>query len=273
MPHSTKNDVLPGRKADLVIFDKDGTLICFGAGWTEWTKNAVDALTRKLQKPVSGELYSLLGYNKEEDRWREGLLCDLNQNIIDGLTDFLIKHGMPKEKASKTVMDHYTANDKTGLGIDKIHPLDNPRSIMEKLKTYGVKIAVCTADNTAGCEIMMDELKLNGLVDFTLCCDKEEMRPKPSPENIHLICERLGVDPKKAVMVGDSLRDVQMGQRAGVMASVGVLSGVGCAEHLKSADYVVPSIKHVLDLVLPQGYEEASINRLNMQVSVAATNH
>ncbi len=37
-----------------------------------------------------------------------------------------------------------------------------------------------------------------------LCGDDSDMKPKPSAENIHLICERLGVNPQQTVMVGDS---------------------------------------------------------------------
>ena len=213
--------------------------------------------SQKLKKPVSEELYTLFGYNKQENTWKEGLLCDVDENIITGLADFLVKHGMPREQAMKTAQDHFIINDHEGPGI--IRPIDEPKKILELLKAYGVKTAICTADNTAGTNYMLDELDIHELFDFTLSLASHKERPaKPDPSNIHLICDRLGVDPKETVMVGDSLRDVEMGQLAGVKASVAVLSGVGCAEHLRKADYIVPSIKHVLDLVLPQGYEKKS---------------
>ena len=207
-----------------------------------------------LQKPVAEELYTLFGYNKDEKRWREGLLCDVDQNIINGLADFMVKHGMPHEQAMKTAQDHFIINDHDGPGV--ILPIDEPKKVLETLRAYGVKTAICTADNTAGCDYMVDTLDLHGLVDFTLCNNHKEMAPKPHPSNIHVICDSLSVDPKDTVMIGDSLRDVEMGQSAGVMASIGVLSGVGCADHLQKADYIVPSIKHMLDLVLPQSYKK-----------------
>lgn len=102
---------------------------------------------------------------------------------------------------------------------------------------------------------MVQHLHLKGLCDYALCGDNEAMQPKPHPGNIAHICQRLGIAAKDTVMVGDAVRDMQMGRAAGVGLSVGVLSGVCDEEHLAGeADVIVSSVKHVLPLVIP-GYQ------------------
>lgn len=49
----------------------------------------------------------------------------------------------------------------------------------------------------------MKILDIDHLVDKTLCGNDEDNIPKPAPDNIQLICQELGVDPRDTVMVGE----------------------------------------------------------------------
>jgi len=87
---------------------------------------------------------------------------------------------------------------------------------------------------------------MEGLFD-TILCAGEVNPPKPHPETIFAICRQLGIDPKEAVMVGDSVADMMTGKRAGVALTVGILEGgVTPREELeKVADLVVNSIREL----------------------------
>ena len=57
------------------------------------------------------------------------------------------------------------------------------------------------------------------------------------------ICEGVRIAPARTAIIGDSLADLAMGRRAGAGRVIGVLSGVGDAEHLgPAADFVLQSV-------------------------------
>jgi phosphoglycolate phosphatase len=63
------------------------------------------------------------------------------------------------------------------------------------------------------------------------------------------VLRKTGCRVDEAVMVGDSVSDMKMGNAAGVKASIGVLTGVDGREELeKFADVVVDSVA-LLDVV------------------------
>ncbi|MFX1251309.1 MAG: HAD family hydrolase [Promethearchaeota archaeon] len=48
---------------------------------------------------------------------------------------------------------------------------------------------------------------------------------KPAPEGILKACNRIGIDPKETIFVGDSVVDIKAGKAAGVNTAIGVLTG------------------------------------------------
>jgi phosphoglycolate phosphatase-like HAD superfamily hydrolase len=59
-------------------------------------------------------------------------------------------------------------------------------------------------------------------------------RGKPDPDIVSTALERVGLDPERAVFVGDAVWDVEAGRRAGV-PTVGVLCGGVAREALEQA--------------------------------------
>ena len=173
-------------------------------------------------------------------------MCDTNGNITQQLVKFLTHHGMIHDEATIFVRENFFRNDSHS---HVIKPIGDPKSILLSLKEHDIKLAICTSDSHAGNEFMLDELDLHDIIDTSLCGNDVQMYPKPDPSNIEFICKSLGVKVSESIMVGDAQRDIDMGRAAGVLASVGVKSGV--CEQFSGADVVLPSIEHVLKLILP----------------------
>ena len=46
---------------DLVVFDKDGTIIEFGSMWSGWAVALVEGLVAATGRPIAAPLYAMLG--------------------------------------------------------------------------------------------------------------------------------------------------------------------------------------------------------------------
>jgi HAD superfamily hydrolase (TIGR01549 family) len=98
----------------------------------------------------------------------------------------------------------------------------------------GFKTALVTSKSAQ--EIALFEKRCPWFLDVhTVVCASDVQHPKPDPESALLACERLGVAPHEAVMIGDSIFDMRCARSAGV-ASVAVGYGSGSKEALLAED-------------------------------------
>lgn len=92
--------------------------------------------------------------------------------------------------------------------------------VLADLRRAGVRIAVVTSKARKRLHIDADRIGLAGAYDVAICVEDVET-PKPDPAPVLLALERLGVEPGRAVMVGDTSVDVEAARAAGV-AAIGV---------------------------------------------------
>ena len=81
-------------------------------------------------------------------------------------------------------------------------------------------------------EKLLDKLALTSHFDIIICGD--DMAKKPSPEPLLFACEKLNVEPNKAVMIGDSKSDI-LAARAAKIDVIALTYGYNQGENL--ADY------------------------------------
>jgi len=79
------------------------------------------------------------------------------------------------------------------------------------LHSIGVRTALLTRNSCSSSAIVCEKFSLT--FDVVVC--REDAPPKPSPEPVRLICEKLGVAPTAVLMVGDYKFDIMAGQAAG----------------------------------------------------------
>ncbi|MEJ2398791.1 MAG: HAD-IA family hydrolase, partial [Gammaproteobacteria bacterium] len=88
--------------------------------------------------------------------------------------------------------------------------------LLMALRERGHYLAIATGKGRVGLDKALDETGLRGYFDYTRCAD--ETRSKPHPQMLEEIMERLGVNNRETLMVGDTEYDLQMAKNAGTAA-------------------------------------------------------
>lgn len=126
---------------------------------------------------------------------------------------------------------------------------DGIRSVLEKLKENGFKIAVCSnkPDNVA-----QDVIRIffgEGYFDCVYGV-KEGRATKPNPECALNIINILGAKKVDCVFIGDTNVDIRTGKNAGI-TTIGVLWGFRDRAELAEAgaDYIIEKPSEILDIL------------------------
>jgi phosphoglycolate phosphatase len=232
----------------LIIFDKDGTLIDFTATWVPLIRKRVAFLLKKFGK--NGDLEAFLlkswGIDPVSGKVDPRGPCPVSprsDEIIIG-TMALYQHGLAWDESKSWVGQAFDEADADGDWREKVVPVKGIQTFLSQLKKNKFYTALATSDERRDTEAILNHLGMGRLFDIILCAG-EVNPPKPHPETIFAICQKLSVSPRETVMVGDSVADMMMGKRAGVALTIGILEGgvIPREELEKVADVVVDSIQ------------------------------
>lgn len=216
-------------RSRLVVFDWDGTLVDSIGSIVDCTYAMMDELG--LERLSEEKVLSLIGRGLEE--------C----------VDALSPSGDPEIRAS-------IVNTYRQLWFTEYHHrsdlIEGARSVVSELGQQGVWLAVATAKSRAGLESDLDRTGLSET--FHASRTPDETSPKPHPAMLLEILDELGVRAEEALMVGDSIHDLNMAHSAGVRV-VAVASGAQSEESLLAAEPAtcLPSVAGLLEWIRENG--------------------
>lgn len=232
---------------DLVIFDKDGTLIDFATMWAGWATGLADRLEPALAANVPdarARLYAAIGFDAARGQAIAGgpLAAMTMADLRRFTTDVLLAAGCPRPDAEAALAAAWRTPDPVALA----RPLADLPGLFGRLCRRGLRVAVATSDDREPTERTLAALGVDGLVDALACAD-DGLPTKPDAAMILHLCGALAIDPRRSAMVGDAPADLAMGLAAGSGLRVGVLSGVGSRGDLEPlADAIIPSVGDLL---------------------------
>jgi phosphoglycolate phosphatase len=234
-------DLLDG--VDLLIFDKDGTLIEFHLMWGPWVEELAIRLEAATDLPLRAGLYPLLGVDRATGRVEaHGLMAATPmrrlREVVEG---YVSDAGAGPATAAEAVASAWHAPDPVALA----QPVTNLRELLPALRRRVPTFAVATSDDRDPTERTLAALGIAGELAALACAD-DGMRPKPAPDPVLHLCAELGTAPARTAVVGDSPADMRMARAAGAGRVIGVLTGVGDRAILEPlADVVLGSIEEL----------------------------
>ena len=212
-----------------IFFDLDGTLTDPALGIT------------------NSFIHALKFYGMEIPSYEE--LCKLIGPPLP--YSFETTFGFDHDKAMEAVGKYREYFSTKGLFENKVY--DGIPELLQALKEKGKHLVVATSKPEEYSIRIIEHYRLSQYFDFVCGSLMDESRSKKA-EVIAYALERcgLGEDQKnKVLMVGDRFHDIE-GAKANGLKSCGVLFGYGSRQELEEAgaDYIVKSVKDLLDLII-----------------------
>ena len=238
--------------ADLVVFDKDGTLTDFESMWGRLTVAWVERLAPlgaglaadAGDEGLCLELFRSLGYDPQRRRTlpHSPLVSARGEQLQTVAAAVLYRHGVPWPEAQQRAQAAFERTLADLPPTSLVRATGDVAGLLKRLRGSGVRVAVVTTDQREGTEEILRIMGIAHLVDHLVCGD-DGFDWKPAPDMLLAACERLGVEPARTAVVGDTVADLTMGRQAGAGFSAAVLTGMGDRRLLAThADVVLHSI-------------------------------
>ncbi len=222
-------------KIKLVIFDIGGTII-------EDNGEVLNAFSGALEKnglPASAaELMEMKGASK--------------RHVI---TRFVERQHGKDNPGNKARVDAAYRDFKTMLensfSNGGVKPIHGTEATFAWLKTHGILSATTTGFYRAVTARILNSAKWENTFAANICSD-DVKDGRPAPFMIFHAMEAAGIsDVREVLNVGDTRLDLQAGKRAGVLGSIGVLTGVQKKDQLlsESPAHLLASVADVPSLI------------------------
>lgn len=207
----------------------------------------------------------------------DAVLFDLDGTLIDTAPDFAAVLNRMLESRGRTPLPYATVRQAVSQGARAVvalgfgehsfdtpefealrqeflreyseHLADNTRlfpgldELLQELEAAGTPWGIVTNKPSVYTNPLLKLLNLDQRCRVAICPDMVT-RTKPDPEPMFKACTELGVDPARAVYVGDHLRDIQAGRNAGMPTIAAAWGYVLFGEdaHDWQADYTIDTV-------------------------------
>jgi phosphoglycolate phosphatase len=128
---------------------------------------------------------------------------------------------------------------------DHTSPYPGAKQVLDELSGYQ-KAIVSNKLESLSLQVL-DALDLRKYFDYVVGGDTVPQQ-KPSPEPVLSVLSRFDTYPGEALLIGDSIYDIEAGRAAGVK-TVAAVYGYGGPEFSRRADYKITGIVGLLDVV------------------------
>ena len=210
---------------EAVIFDLDGTLAHFNLDFKTLRSEARSYLMR-IGVPAS--------------------VLNVNESIFEMLTKteiFVKNSGKPATAFGEVRSQVMAIAEKYEMEAALTTSLiPGASETLKELKRMKLKIGLCTSSSEKAANYILQRFNIKDFFQIVVARDRVKY-VKPHTEQFEVALKALGISPQTAVIVGDSVVDMQSAKELKAIA-VGLPTGTSTMEQLKNngANYIITSL-------------------------------
>lgn len=219
-----------------IIFDKDGTL----ENSEEFLRNLAQKRSRLLDAQIPGVGEPLLmafgvDGNKIDPT---GLMAvgSRRENEIAAAA-YVAETGRGWMEALAIARRAFTEADQHFQNAAPSPLFMGSLEVLQLLSQAGLKLGIISADTKTKVQAFIQRYQLTDYIQLAMGVDQGPS--KPDPILFWQACEKLGIEPRATLMVGDAVSDIEMARQAGAAGCIGICWGNSKATHLAMADVTI----------------------------------
>jgi HAD superfamily hydrolase (TIGR01549 family) len=217
---------------EAVIFDLDGTLAHFNLDYKA-LRSEVRTYLISIHVPVS--------------------VLDVNESIFEMLkkAEIFVKNSSKSNEAfdevrtrALLIAEKYEMEAATTTNL-----LTGAVEALKELEKMNIKMGLCTTSSEKASNYILQRFKIDGF--FKVVVSREKVKyVKPHVEQFELALKALGIHAKAALVVGDSIVDMQSAKEIKAVA-VGLTTGFSATEQLmgNGANFVITTLTDLPTLI------------------------
>jgi phosphoglycolate phosphatase len=218
-----------------LLFDKDGTLFDFAATWAVVTDMVLAELAP--DAPTAAEMGHAVGYDPATRTFAPGSAIVAGTLGDNAALWASFRPDLGAWRIAE-IAERITDEAVFGGALVPAHP--DLAGFLQALRGQGYRLGVATNDTEAAARLQLGSAGVLDAFDWIAGADSGH-GAKPGPGMLLAFARDGGLDPAEVAMIGDSLHDMAMAERAGIR--IGVLTGPAVAADLEhAADIVLDSI-------------------------------
>lgn len=214
------------KKIKNILFDFDGTLVDSAPGIVKTMEQTF--LRMGIAVPAEAEMRATIGLPLQKALQ---LLGKLNDEDAERATDIY-----------RELFPVYEVN------FVKVFP--SVLDTLEALKGKDIRMAIVTSRDRVSYELIADKRGLSAMFEAVVT-GADGITPKPAPDMVLALLERMDISPEETLVVGDTTFDIKMGNSAGCR-TCGVTYGNHDEEILRCEHpaYIIHSFKELYEIVI-----------------------
>ena len=218
---------------EIVLFDKDGTLIDIHHYWSSMLKLRGALIVDKWfrnhseKKSIERDLIDSMGVDLSSGKIKsEGPVGIKSRNFIVNIASNVVRaNGMPIENTDmEDIFLKIDTNTSSNM-IPLLKLLPGALNLLQNLQNMNILMAVVSNDITSRTVLALKTLKINNFFTEILGGDAVKNN-KPSSDLALLVSKNTGIKVNKMMVIGDNPVDIQMGLSANISLNVAVLTGL-----------------------------------------------
>lgn len=242
-----------------ILFDKDGTLIDFFEAWGKTIQPVIsklldeakitnkDALLKKILNHIG--VYDSYIDPEGSFAWKP------YEQIAQDIAKLMEKEQMDSSMSTTDIYNCLTDFFWQEQSSQAVPQLANLKELMADLNQMGLYTGIATTDEYEATLQCTDTCGIKDNISFYGTAGRN-MPIKPDEKLLLQAADSWKIHPQEIMVVGDTPNDMRFAKNGNAIA-VGVLSGTGRKKDLEQmADYLIPSIKDLIPLILKIKSEE-----------------